>query len=76
MVAGRDGGAGTLDVLSVEGRVVAVVGEYAFRNATTIAIEIAAVGTTFEDMATGRTATTPDALLPLVVRDAPWNVGR
>lgn len=74
VVVGRDGGRGWLRITSEETLVTSVVGEYSAPNGVTIAMNVVAAGDMFEDTVSGRRATTPEALLPLVIRDAPWDV--
>ena len=74
VIRGRGGGCGRTEITSDRGRVTTIVGEYVAPGGATTAIGVIAVGDTFENMGSRRRASTPEALLPLVVRDAPWDV--
>jgi hypothetical protein len=73
-IRGRDGGEGLLVITAEYGRAMVIVGEYVATDGTTARIEIIRRGAQYVDTTTGQNSEVAEALLPLVVRDAPWDV--
>jgi hypothetical protein len=73
-VRGRDGGRGSFIITAEYGRTVALFGVYVARDKTVLPIDLVRRGGVFVDMMSGRTSDTAEALLPLAVRDAAWQL--
>jgi hypothetical protein len=63
-----------MTIISHDGKTTSIVGHYATRLGMLSTIDIVAKNDTFYDMKSGRSALTPEGLLPLAVRDSGWDV--
>jgi hypothetical protein len=73
-VASRDGGRGAFSIVTTDKRPTRVVGSYRTRLHTMIRFDIRVAGEGFRDLVTDRIGATVEALLPRLVREAPWEL--
>jgi hypothetical protein len=73
-VCGRDGGEGYFAIADGPEGDVRVTGRFLTTTGTAVDFSVHRDGDTYIETQSGRRGATPESVLPLVVRDAPWEM--